>query len=253
MAMRVLIVDDEALARERLRGLVGDIEGYVVAGEAAHGAEALELCGREAPDIVLLDIRMPHIDGLEVARHLAALERPPAVIFTTAYEDHALEAFSTHAVDYLLKPVRGERLRNALRAAQTLTRAQAQALHSEGAGGRRGHLLARGRNRLELIPVDEIFYLRAEHKYLLVRHAGGEALIEESLKELEREHGERFMRVHRNALIAVDRLAGLERGAGGRTYARLRGLDERLEVSRRHAPAVRRFLERRPAEGPGPA
>lgn len=243
--MNILIVDDEQPARERLRRLLESLDVHTVAGEAANGREAIEHYNRLKPEIVLLDIRMPVMDGLETARHLALDETPPGIIFTTAYGDHALEAFETHAVDYLLKPVRRERLEAALASAQRRNRAQLEAVR-DGAGQSgqaRRHICVRHRGNLMLIPVEDILYFQAADKYVTLYHRGGQALIEESLVQLEQEFGDRFVRVHRNALVAAGQLCGLDKESGGVTRARLRDCDARLEVSRRHLPAVRRLLK----------
>lgn len=240
--MRVVIADDEAPARDRLRRLAEGLEGVEVAGEAADGAEAVTLCHRLQPELALLDIRMPGTDGLEAARALAQMERPPAIVFVTAYDEHALEAFEAEAVDYLLKPVRRERLEKALARARRPTSAQLAALGVHPVAGR-SHLRVRLRGRVELIPVADVLYFRAEQKYVVVRHRGGEALLEESLKGLEKEFGAAFVRVHRNALVARSALSGLERGAEGTWHAVLRDSEERPEVSRRHLPAVRQLLQ----------
>ncbi|MBI5462634.1 MAG: response regulator transcription factor [Gammaproteobacteria bacterium] len=240
--MKVLLVDDEPLARERLRRLLAELPDCAVCGEAADGRAALELCGHLQPDVVLMDIRMPGMDGLEAARHLAGLPDPPAVIFTTAFGDHALEAFETCAVDYLLKPIRGERLAAALGNARRLTRVQAAQLDS-ASGGVRSHICVRVRGNLHLVPVTDIRFFRADHKYVTVRTGDAEYLIEEPLKALEDEFGARFLRIHRNALVAADFVAGLEKDAEGQCLVVLGGIDERLEVSRRHQPEVRARLK----------
>lgn len=241
--MRVLIVDDESLARARLRGLIEALDGWEVAGEGANGREALELIERERPDIVLLDIRMPGMDGLEAARHMGQLEEPPAVIFTTAYGDHALAAFEAQAVDYLLKPIRRERLVQALERARRPTRAVLAALGSDAVEERaRTHICARYRGTLELVPVEQVIYFQADQKYVTVRHSGGSVLIEESLKSLEDEFGERFLRIHRNALVAEAHMAGLETQGTSQASVTFRDIDDRLEVSRRHLPTVRKRL-----------
>ena len=241
--MNILIVDDEKPARDRLVRLLGDVPDHALAGVAANGAEALELVQREQPDIVLMDIRMPGMDGLEAARHLAAMERPPAVIFTTAFSDHALEAFETHAVDYLLKPVKLDRLRAALDAAVRPTRAQAGlASDALAAIEPRQHICARVRGSLVLVPIDDIYYFHAEQKYVTVRYAGGEVLIEEALKALETEFADRFHRVHRNALVSLARLGGMRSDSDGHRVT-FRDIDDTLEVSRRHLPALRKILK----------
>lgn len=233
-ALRVLIVDDEPPARERLRSLLAEIADTSVIGEAANGHEALAAAHRLNPDVVLLDVRMPGMDGLEAARHLNVLEEPPAVIFTTAYEQYAVQAFDTHAVGYLLKPVRKEQLAAALTRAGRLTRAQLQKL-AAGAETRRAHIAARSREGLKLIPIEEVQYFLADQKYTTVRHLNGEDLIEESLRLLEGEFGAAFVRIHRNALVAVKHLEAIERNPEGQHFVRLRGCPAPLAVSRRMA------------------
>jgi two-component system response regulator AlgR len=240
--MRVLLVDDETLARERLRRLLAEVPDCEVCGEAADGHAALHGYEQLQPDVVLMDIRMPGMDGLEAARHLAGLADPPAVIFTTAFGDHALEAFEACAVDYLLKPIRAERLAAALGNARRLTRAQATQLGSD-TGGVRSHICVRVRGNLQLIPVSDIRFFRADHKYVTVRTGDAEYLIEEPLKALEDEFTARFLRIHRNALVAADFIVGLEKDAAGQCVVVLGGIDERLEVSRRHQPEVRARLK----------
>jgi two-component system, LytTR family, response regulator AlgR len=239
--MNVLVVDDEALARERLARMIAQLGSHAVVGQAANGREALALAEQTHPDVVLLDIRMPGMDGLEAARHLAALPEPPAVVFCTAYEEHAIAAFDVQAVGYLLKPVRRERLAAVLEKAARVNRVQLAALGRLGAA-QRTHISARTHRGLELIPVDEILCFRADHKYVVVRHTGGEVLVEDTLRELEEEFGERFVRVHRATLAAVRHIERLERGADGHALLRLRQLAEPLEVSRRHLPDLRRRL-----------
>jgi two-component system response regulator AlgR len=238
--MKVLIVDDEAPARTRLRRLLDDLGEHEVVGEAADGAEAVRAAAGLQPDLVLLDVRMPGMDGLEAARHIAGTDPPPALVFTTAYGDHALEAFESHAVDYLLKPVRGERLRQAIAGARRRTRAQLEDATGEQAP--RAQICARLGGEMELVPIGDVLYFQAEHKYVTVRHRGGEVLIEESLKALEREFGDRFLRIHRNALVAEAWVGGLRRNRNGRQSVWFKEVDETLEVSRRHLPAVRKRL-----------
>jgi len=240
--MKCLVVDDEALARERLVRLLGALGEWQVSGEAAGGEQALRQVQKLRPDLVLMDIRMPGMDGLEAARHMAGLEQPPAVIFTTAYGDHALEAFETQAVDYLLKPIHPERLQQALEMARRLSRTQLEELQQSQADSRRSHLCARIRGNLELIPVTEVVYLQADHKYVTVRAPQRQILIEESLKSLEQEFSGCFMRIHRNALVAINAIRGLEKDSEGRQRVVLAGVDERLEVSRRLLPEVRKRI-----------
>lgn len=240
----VLIVDDEPLARQRLQDLLADIGGVRVVGEACDGREALQACEQLAPDVVLLDIAMPVMDGLEVARHLAAAAAAPAVIFCTAYDEHALAAFEARAIDYLMKPVRAERLAAALERARTLGRARAverlQALPKSHA---RTHLCARLRGSLRLIPVPDILYLQAEEKYVVVHHLGGQDLVEDSLKSLELEFPERFLRIHRNCLVARSELRELRRGNDGQVHALLKRSGDALEISRRCLPQIRQLLK----------
>jgi two-component system, LytTR family, response regulator AlgR len=239
--VKVLIVDDEALARGRLRALLAEDASHEVVAEADSGEACLALVAKHRPDVVLLDIRMPGMDGIETARHLATLAEPPAVIFTTAYDAFAVQAFDAQAVGYLLKPVRGERLAEALRRAARPTRPQLAALSGAG-GAPRPRIAAKLGGALRLIPVDTIRYFQAEQKYITVCHAGGVDLIDESLRELETEFRESFVRIHRNALVALQYLAAMERDTQGMLRARLDGVTETLAVSRRHAPEVRRRI-----------
>jgi two-component system, LytTR family, response regulator AlgR len=232
--LRVLIVDDEPPARERLRSLLAEIADVEVIGEAASGHDALRESHDLAPDVVLLDVRMPGMDGLEAARHLNVLEEPPAVIFTTAYDQYAVEAFEAHAVGYLLKPVHKEQLAASLNRAGRLTRAQLQKL-AAGTEPRRSHIAARRREGVRLIPIEEVQYFLADQKYTTVRHLNGEDLIEDSLRLLESEFGASLVRVHRNALVSVKYLERIERNADGQYFVRLRGCEAPLQVSRRMA------------------
>jgi len=241
--VKILIVDDEKPARDRLARMVGELDSHELVGEAVNGLEALGLAQSLEPDIVLMDIRMPGMDGIEAARHIAKLDEPPAVIFTTAFSDHALEAFETHAVDYLLKPVKQERLQAALDAAIRPTRAQAS--HSEDVLSElepRQHICARVRGSLVLVPIENIYYFHAEQKYVTVRHVEGEVLIEDALKALETEFGDRFYRIHRNALVSLARLAGMHSENDGHQVS-FRDIDDVLEVSRRHLPGVRKIIK----------
>ncbi len=241
--MKVLIVDDEAPARERLQRLCAEIDGVQVAGEAANGVQALELAQATRAEVVLLDIRMPAMDGIEVARHLSALPEPPAVIFTTAYDQYALDAFETHASAYLLKPIRREKLAEALLSARRLTRAQLSDLAARtGAAGARKQIAARVRERVKLIPVAEIDYFLADQKYVTIKHAHGEDLIEESLKTLEDEFEPDFVRVHRNALVAVRAVDSVHRGDDGQLTVIIKKSGDRLPVSRRLAAEAMRKL-----------
>lgn len=244
--MNLLIVDDEPPARERLRDLVIELELGTVVGEAANGGEALTQARHNAPDLILLDIRMPGMVGLEVARHLANQASPPSVIFTTAFDSHALEAFDSNAVNYLLKPIRKQRLAAvaAVARAARLTRAQLAGLQETGASASmRTHLSASLSDRLELVAVADVRYFKVEHKYATVGSTVGELLIEDSLNTLEEDFGERFLRVHRNALVARAYVRAMERNADGHTVVRLADIDEAIEVSRRMTATVRKVLK----------
>jgi two-component system response regulator AlgR len=242
--MNILIADDEPLARARLQRLIEDNENYNVVGEANDGKEALLLCSKLSPDIVLMDIRMPDMDGLEAAIHLSNMENPPAVIFTTAFSEHALAAFNSNAVDYLLKPIRKDRLDEALKKARKVNRAQLMELgKNEETDHHRTHISAQISGNIQLIPVNEVYFFHAEQKYVTVRHANGEVIIDESLKSLEEEFGDKFIRVHRNALVAINYLDRLEKQASGQWMVKMRGIDQSLEVSRRHMTQVRKLLK----------
>jgi two-component system response regulator AlgR len=239
--VRILVVDDEALARQRLAALIEELGSpYQLVGEAANGDEAFQQFNACGADLVLMDIRMPGMDGLEAARRLAESEDPPAVIFTTAYEEHALEAFESSAQDYLLKPVRRERLLTALQRSQRVTRSQLISTPPKEQDVPQLHASYRG--GLRTVPLDQVIYLRADSKYVMARHKEGELLLEESLKGLLERYGEWLLRIHRNALVVRRQLSGLEKGNDGVSRVILRGCEETLEVSRRHLPEVRRIL-----------
>ena len=244
--MKVLIVDDEQPARDRLSQILADEPDYEVVGEAGNGHEALELANRLAPDIVLLDIRMPGMEGIEAAHHLNAMEPPPAVVFTTAYDEYAIDAFEARAIGYVLKPVRRSRLVGAL---QQASRLAASTLREAGATleTRRRHVCARAHGELRLIPIETISCFRADQKYVSVDHDNGEDLIDDSLKSLEAEFGDRFVRIHRSALIAVDRIERIDRNTEGKSRVVLRDGsqvdDKELIISRRHVAEVKRRLK----------
>lgn len=238
--MKVLIADDEPLARDRLAALLQEIGGHEVVATVGTGIEALAAVEAGAPDVVLLDIRMPRMDGLEAARHLSILTPAPAVIFTTAYGDHALAAFDAQAIDYLVKPIRLERLAQALSRAQAVTRTRIEPLL--GAAAARSHLSGMLRGRMVLVPIGEVRCLQADSKYVSVLWPDGELLIDESLKALEEEFRDTFLRVHRNALVAVEHVAALAREGEGELAVVLRGVTARVPVSRRLHADVRRRL-----------
>lgn len=246
LALRVFIVDDEPPARNRLRDLLNDCRDQLaldVVGEAGNGREALDKLTEITADVVLLDIRMPQMDGIELARHLNKLPKPPVVIFTTAYDAYAIKAFDLHAIDYLLKPIRLGRLFEALNRAREAVPVQTEVLRNLLPEPRR-NLSSRERGKIHLIPIEQVLYLRAELKYITVRTAEREYLIEESLTDLENEFATRFVRIHRNSLIAKDAIAGFEKGGDeGESgwMVKLKGLDELLAISRRQQHIVKEF------------
>lgn len=244
MPLKVLIADDEPLARSRLRSLLGDLAAdlpVAVVGEAGHGAEVLARVSDTPVDAILLDIQMPGMGGLEVARHLTSLNRCPAIIFVTAHDEHAIAAFELRAVDYLLKPVRLARLKEALSRVRPLPPETAAAL-----APRRQHFTVLERHRILQVPVDEVLYLRAELRYVTARTREREYLLDESLVKLEEEFPGDFLRLHRNCLVARRHLVGFERleGCGEPAWqALLRDWPEKLPVSRRQLPVVRQFRQ----------
>ncbi len=251
--LRVFIADDEAPARERLKALLADVRASVatsLTGEAANGIEVIERLPASGAQVLLLDIQMPGMGGLEIARHLARLENAPAVVFVTAHDRHAVEAFELNALDYLMKPVRAERLAAALKRAAAAGPAPRERLEQAGQkidAGAREFFSVTERNRIVLVPVADVLYLKAELKYVTLRTRAGEHLIEEPLVSIEREFAERFVRVHRNCLVARAAIRGFERGAAeGEEEPHwnvvLDGVPERLPVSRRQWAAVKSLL-----------
>lgn len=248
--MKILIVDDEALARDRLSQILVDSDEHDVVGEAENGAQALEIARESAPDVVLLDIRMPGMNGIETAHHFNSFESPPAIIFTTAYDEYAVEAFDARAVGYVLKPVRRERLDRALeRAARLSNITLSEIAKRSGISDLRKHICAHTQGEIKLIPVRDVFCFRADQKYVRVQHRNGEDLIDDSLNHLEQEFADEFVRIHRNALIAVRQIDTLKKSSGGQTLVTLRdgpqGEDSALIISRRHVADVRRRIKER--------
>ena len=247
--LRVVLVDDEAPARARLRELIADCAALVpahVVGEAANGVEALSLLGTVAADVVLVDIRMPQMGGIEFARHALALERPPAIVFVTAYEEYAVQAFELHALDYLLKPVRRARLQAALERARSLAAPARDALRAVVQEPRR-FLSVPERGRITLVPVANVLYLKAELKYVTVRTEEREFVLEESLSHLEQEFEQAFVRVHRNCLVAKARIRGFEKADAQESehnwVVLLHGCAEKLAVSRRQWPLLKELAQ----------
>lgn len=260
LALRIFIVDDELPARNRLRDLLQDCSEQLaleIVGEASNGQEALDQLMETAVDVVLLDIRMPQMDGIELAQHLqkipkpllgsdAAMSRwPPVIVFTSAYDAYAIKAFELHAIDYLLKPIRLGRLFEALTRARQAVPIQTAVLR-ELLPEPRKNLSIHERGKIHLIPIDQVLFLRAESKYITVRTAESEYLIEESLNALEKEFAIRFIRIHRNCLVAKDAIEGFEKGGDDNAESagwmiKLKGLDERLGISRRQQYIIKEF------------
>jgi two-component system response regulator AlgR len=244
--LNVLVVDDEPHARERLERLISELPYCEVVGSCGTGREALQRVEELSPSVVLLDIRMPGMSGIEAARHLAGVPSGPAVVFTTAYDQYAMEAFEAQAVGYLLKPVRKERLERALKQAGRLSAAQLKLLAvDETDSSRRQHIAVRGRDTLKLIPLKDILFFRADQKYVNVYHADGEDLIDESLTELAEEFSPEFTRIHRSIVVAVRHVEALEKDSEGKHSVRIRGRDERLPVGRRQVAELKRLLTTR--------
>ncbi|MFZ2302932.1 MAG: LytTR family DNA-binding domain-containing protein [Gallionella sp.] len=256
LALRVFIVDDEPPARNRLRDLLHDCSDQLaleVVGEAGNGQEALNKLMETPADVVLLDIRMPQMDGIELAQHLNKLPKPllgmakwpPVIIFTTAYDAYAIKAFELHAIDYLLKPIRLGRLFEALTRAREAVPVQTEVLR-ELLPEPRKFLSIHERGKIHLVPIEQVLFLRAELKYITVRTTEREYLLEESLTALEKEFATRFVRIHRNCIVAKEAIEGFERGGGEEGegsgwMVKLKGLDELLAISRRQQHIVKEF------------
>jgi two-component system, LytTR family, response regulator AlgR len=240
--MDIVIVDDEPLARQRLARMVENLEGYQVVAQADSAQAALEAIGSHDPDVVLLDVRMPGGDGIEAARQIGALDDPPAVVFCTAYDEYALDAFGTEAVGYLLKPVRAEQLEEVLERAKRPNKLQRAAVRNAEEPAR-SHISAKSLRGVELIPLDEVRAFVADQKYVTVHHVNGEHLLDETLKDLEEEFGDRLLRVHRNSLVSVRHIQAMERNAHGQYHVRLADTELRPQVSRRHASALKAVLQ----------
>lgn len=241
--IKVIVADDEPLARARLTSLLSDLAVEIdteVVASASTGDMALARAADTPADVILLDIQMPGMNGLETARRIARLPKPPAIIFVTAYDEHALSAFELRAVDYLLKPVRLERLREALSRVKPLSSET-----SENLAPRRSHFTVVEPGRVWRVPVSDVLYLRAELRYVTARTRQREYLLDESLLKLEEEFDDDFLRIHRNCLVARRHLLGFQRQAGegeGHWLAILRDWPERLPVSRRQAHVAKDFV-----------
>ncbi len=242
--IQVLVVDDEQLARERLMRLIDSLEGYQTCGEACNGEQALTQINQTDPDIVLLDIRMPGMDGMEAAQQIAKLEMPPAIIFCTAYDEYAISAFKVQAVDYLLKPVRKEALEQALAQSGRLNKVQLSGSQTaQQQGDATPYLIAKTWRGSELIDITHIHYFMADQKYVTVHHKNGETVIDNTLKELESDYSPRFLRIHRNSLVNTDFIEALIRTSAGHYVIRLKEHIGEVAVSRRHVNDVKNWLE----------
>jgi len=242
--MKLLIADDERLARLRLKSLIEEIKGdYQVVAQATNGLEAIQKWKETLADVLLLDIRMPEMDGLDVAREIAKYSYPVAVIFTTAYSEHALQAFDANAIDYLVKPVRKDRLLNALQKAQVFNQSRWEGLKPLIENKARSHICVQVSNDLHLVAVKDIYYFQADQKYVTIKTREKEYLLDESLKSLEQEFSNLFIRVHRNALVSLAHVAELHKQTEGQWVLTFSGLNEPLLVSRRHVATVRTCLK----------
>lgn len=243
--MKILIVDDESLARDRLYRMLGEIhhdDSQLELEQAANGIEAVEKVKQLNPDLVLLDIRMPGMDGIEAARKISELEIPPAIIFTTAYDEYALDAFDSQAIAYLLKPIRKEKLEKALHQASRLNLAQLNHLNHEE-NQEASYISVKIHGGLRQIDLDDIYYFLAEQKYVTVKYKEGEVIIEDSLKSLEDRFEQGFIRIHRNALVSRNQLKAIRKDQQGRYLTELKDIKDKLEVSRRHVSVIRNFLK----------
>ena len=247
LPLAVYIVDDEAPARHRIKELLTDCNDQIaleLVGEASNGLDALEQLAELHADVVLVDIRMPLMDGIELAQHLNKLEKPPVIIFTTAYDNYAIQAFEQHAIDYLLKPIRLGRLFDALNRARAAVPVKSEVLQELMPEARK-NLSIHERGKILLIPIEKVLFLRAELKYITVRTAEREYLAEESLGALEKEFASRFVRIHRNCLVAKAEIESFEKAgeesAESHWAVKLKGLEEKLPISRRQQHIVKEF------------
>ena len=233
--LKILVIDDEAPARNRLRRMLAAIQDVQVIGEAATGQEALDLIPKKLPDVLLLDISMPGLSGMKLAQILQKQDSAPAIIFCTAWSDQAVKAFECDAVDYMVKPVRAERLSLALDKARRF-------LASLDSSRSENFLRSTVGGKVTLVPVKEVIYLSAEDKYTTVVYEGGRMLINQSLLDLESEYPDVLLRVHRSVLVSIKRIRGLEKAPGGRHFLDLDGCEDHPQVSRRNLPAIRKLI-----------
>jgi len=237
---RVLLIDDEQLARDRLRRMLEANQDYKVVAEAANGIEAIEQAVKFNPDILLMDIRMPGMDGLEAAQHIARMDTPPAVIFCTAYDEYAIHAFEVQAIGYVLKPVRKQQLFNALERARQLSQSQLSKIVEPTTV--KTHLSVKTNTGLEVIALADISHFMADQKYVTAFAGMRELILGQSLKQLEDEFGHGFIRIHRNCLVAIRAIDGLARNKAGQSHIKLKNNGQLLVISRRHLAAVKKFI-----------
>lgn len=244
--MEILIADDEPLARQRLARLIEKLPNCrLLEQQASNGQQALELCAELKPDILLLDIRMPCLDGLQVAAKLSKQAEAPAIIFCTAHDEFALEAFQVNAIGYLVKPIRLEPLAQALRQATRLSQGQVAAISDDVEGDDiRSHISAKTHKGIELIALQDIYFFQADQKYVTVHHHTGETLIDESLKALEHEFGHCFTRIHRSTLVNINYIERLQRNDDGHYELYLKHSEQPLSVSRRHVSPVKALMDK---------
>ena len=235
--LRILIIDDEAPARNRLRRMLAEVPAVLVAGEAATGQEALRLIPHKEPDVLLLDISMPGMDGMTLAKTLQDQDKSPAIIFCTAWSDQAVQAFECDAVDYLVKPVRAERLVTALDKARRF-------IAKVDAGVNGPFLRSTLGGNVSLFPLSNVICAYAEDKYTTVIHENGSIVIDQSLLELENEYADMLVRIHRGTLVAIKRIRGLDKNSDGSHYLQLEGSEDRPQVSRRNLAAIRKLIRK---------
>jgi len=238
--MKILVVDDEPLAQQRLKQLLIEISSVNTVYLANNGLQAIDACQIQNPDLVLMDIRMPGMDGLEAAQHISQMDNPPAIIFTTAYDEYALKAFDVSAVGYLLKPVRSEALAKTIVKAKKLNQVQLSAIKSQHQG--RSNITAKISGNVKLIPIKDILFFQAEQKYVTVKYLKGETIIEDTLKELQKEFSNQFIRVHRNAIVAKKYIKGIHRDNKGHAFVVIGEDQLQLEISRRHMAEIKKLM-----------
>lgn len=242
--LRALVVDDEALARARLRDMLEDA-GITVLDEASNGHLALELTNTHQPDLVFLDIEMPGLNGLDTAKQISQKPSSPMIVFCTAYDEHALDAFGVDAIDYLLKPIQSKRLERAISKAKKLKQANEVETLKDRLPGHDRHINIRRQSDLHLVSIADVLYCQAKDKYVEVVHVDGSDLIEESLVSLEQTFDGLLMRIHRNCLVNPTRLISIQRDPSGSHLASLTDYPDTLKVSRRFYSAVKDYLKQR--------